>query len=170
MPASDLNPTQSIRFSASIRLFVRRILGLFREPVFIALTIFGNLVIALSSISLYHLEHGVNPHIQTFLDALWWSVSTVTTVGYGDITPITQVGRVLGIITMIVGSALFWSFTALFAEALLSHDIFDLEIELRALGRNLSRIQKSDIQNQSETKQLIESLEAQVQSLKQKLN
>lgn len=43
----------------------------------------------------WSLEHGVNPSLHTFGDALYWSFITATTVGYGDITPTTPEGRIL---------------------------------------------------------------------------
>ena len=39
---------------------------------------------------------GVDERVSSFGDALWWSASTITTVGYGDITPVTRVGRAAG--------------------------------------------------------------------------
>ena len=42
-------------------------------------------------------------NITKFGDALWWSVITITTVGYGDYTPITPVGRIIGTIVMFAG-------------------------------------------------------------------
>jgi len=53
------------------------------------------------------------------MDALWWSFATATTTGYGDITPVTDTGKILSIILMLVGLALFSMYTALFAEAIL---------------------------------------------------
>lgn len=46
-------------------------------------------------------------NITTFGDALWWSVSTITTVGYGDRYPVTAAGRAIGIALMIAGVGLF---------------------------------------------------------------
>jgi voltage-gated potassium channel len=48
----------------------------------------------------------VDPAIGTFGDALWWAVSTVTTVGYGDVVPTSTPGRVAGTILMLTGIAL----------------------------------------------------------------
>lgn len=44
-----------------------------------------------------------NPHLNTFENFIWWWVVTSTTVGYGDIVPITHVGRLAGVIAIIVG-------------------------------------------------------------------
>lgn len=51
-------------------------------------------------------------------DSLWWSLSTITTVGYGDIYPVTPVGRIIGGFTMIVGISTFALVTAKIAEFL----------------------------------------------------
>jgi voltage-gated potassium channel len=46
-------------------------------------------------------------NITTFSDALWWAVSTITTVGYGDHYPVTAAGRAIGIVLMIAGVGIF---------------------------------------------------------------
>ena len=51
----------------------------------------------------YRAEHATNPGFQTFGDALWWAVVTLTTVGYGDIVPKTTAGRVDGVMIMVTG-------------------------------------------------------------------
>ena len=42
---------------------------------------------------------GEDGRIHSFGDALWWSAATITTVGYGDIAPVTFIGRVVGVFT-----------------------------------------------------------------------
>ena len=59
--------------------------------------------------------------IGTFVDALWWSAATITTVGYRDISPVTTVGRSAGVFAMVVGITSFGLLTASFA-AFLSRD------------------------------------------------
>jgi len=98
-----------------------------RQPVFIVLTIVGNSLIIISSALLYKFEHGINPRIQTWLDTIWWAVATVTTVGYGDVSPITTKGKIVGIFMMIVGTALFWSYTAMFAGAIMQSETEELK-------------------------------------------
>ena len=43
--------------------------------------------------------------ILTFGDALWWAVTTITTVGYGDLDPVTAVGRAVAVALMLSGIA-----------------------------------------------------------------
>ena len=50
-------------------------------------------------------EHPTNDEFATFGDALWWGVVTLTTVGYGDIVPHTEQGRVAGVFLMLTGIA-----------------------------------------------------------------
>ena len=48
-------------------------------------------------------EHGVNPEVPTYDSAMWYSIVSMTTVGYGDIVPITAIGRIIGIIIILTG-------------------------------------------------------------------
>jgi len=65
------------------------------------------LVMLLCAGIVYLAEAGHNPAIDSFDDALWWSVVTVTTVGYGDVYAITGVGRIFSAVLMIVGIVLW---------------------------------------------------------------
>ncbi|XWK90857.1 MAG: potassium channel family protein [Phormidium sp.] len=56
---------------------------------------------------IYQVEHPVNPEVfQTFFDAAYFAVVTMTTVGFGDVTPISQAGRFLTIMMIFTGIAL----------------------------------------------------------------
>lgn len=46
---------------------------------------------------------GQGRKVDSFFDSLWWSASTITTVGYGDIYPVTAIGRMIAVFTMLVG-------------------------------------------------------------------
>lgn len=51
-------------------------------------------------------EHGHNPHMHTFTDALYWSFITATTVGYGDTSPVTTGGRIVSGLLVFLGLGL----------------------------------------------------------------
>lgn len=84
------------------------------------LTLVGNGLIGLACSAFWFLEKDVNPHVHHVMDAVWWGFSTATTTGYGDITPVTITGKILGIFLMLMGTALFAMYTGLFAEIVLS--------------------------------------------------
>ena len=106
-------------FMNHLQLFLKEGRILLTSPHFILLTLVGNGFIGFCSLIFYQLEYGINPQVQSHLDALWWTFSTATTTGYGDITPVTHAGKILGILLMLVGLALFSMYTALFAETFL---------------------------------------------------
>jgi voltage-gated potassium channel len=62
---------------------------------------------------------GDGRRIHSFSDALWWSASTITTVGYGDIYPVTAAGKIIAVFTMIVGVSTLAVVTARIAQLLL---------------------------------------------------
>ncbi len=59
-------------------------------------------LIFVSAIPIYLVE----PRITTYEDALWWSIVTTTTVGYGDMSPVTFIGRSVAVILMLIGIGL----------------------------------------------------------------
>lgn len=61
---------------------------------------------------------GPDGRIHSFFDAVWWSSTTITTVGYGDVYPVTVAGRLIGMATMVVGISTFAVVTAKVAEFL----------------------------------------------------
>lgn len=61
---------------------------------------------------------GERGRLHSFGDAIWWSSTTITTVGYGDVFPITAAGRLVGVVTMFVGISAFAVVTAKAAEFL----------------------------------------------------
>ncbi len=55
-------------------------------------------------------------NIKTGIDALWWNIVTLSTVGYGDKYPVTTAGRVIGVIVIVVGVGLFSALTSFLAQ------------------------------------------------------
>ncbi|MGD9639071.1 MAG: cyclic nucleotide-gated ion channel [Alphaproteobacteria bacterium] len=70
--------------------------------------IFMLILLIFISTMLFYLEKDVQPEkLRTIQDAFWWGIVTITTVGYGDIVPVTEVGRVLGGIATMMGFCMF---------------------------------------------------------------
>lgn len=65
-----------------------------------------------SAAAFYELEAGQNEQVQTFSDALWWSITTLSTVGYGDKYPVSFGGRVVAVFTMVLGIGLLGAVAA----------------------------------------------------------
>ncbi len=83
-----------------------------------------------------------------FSDALWWGVVTVTTVGYGDVVPETQIGRAFAYVLMIGGIGIFGAITANFASVLVRKDDPDSAIlaslveEVQSMREELTQLRE----------------------------
>ena len=78
-------------------------------------------------------------------DGVWWAITTVTTVGYGDITPKTDAGRAIGILVTVVGLAFITLLTAAAAERYIEKASKDKEIDdhLREISARLAAIEEN---------------------------
>ena len=89
--------------------------------------------------------------VDDFPTALWWSATTVTTVGYGDTAPVTAVGRGLGVLLMFVGIGVFGIFTANVAAFFVEEEgksegerrEQELLVEIRALREEVRALRQS---------------------------
>ena len=74
------------------------------NSIIFSLLIASAVIVVTGSVVIFYVE---SPHpdseINSMLDAVWWTVATVTTVGYGDIVPITETGKIIAIIYMFFG-------------------------------------------------------------------
>ena len=78
-----------------------------REELLIALSLVSGLLVIASSV-MYLVERDVQPEVFGSIPAaMWWGVATLTTVGYGDVFPVTALGRVFGAVTAITCIGLF---------------------------------------------------------------
>lgn len=109
-------------------LFAHRAKGTIVTAVFLC-----TLLIVFSSITILQIENGPDANIHGPEDALWWSIVTMTTVGYGDRFPVTTEGRALGATLMICGVGLFAILSGGFAA-------WFLETEAREEAREQSQI------------------------------
>ncbi|MFC1665452.1 potassium channel family protein [Pseudomonadota bacterium] len=65
-------------------------------------------LLLLASTLSYYAEHKAQPDkFGNIPQAMWWAVATLTTVGYGDVAPITPYGKIIGAIFMIFGLGMF---------------------------------------------------------------
>jgi voltage-gated potassium channel len=85
------------------------------------------------ALSVYHEEHAApGATIRTFGDAVWWTCATFATVGYGDVAPVTPLGRLIAVGMMAIGLALLGAVTGTFASWLLQ--VFTREDDGRPPG------------------------------------
>ncbi len=89
------------------------IMSVIRSQSRILLTVFSLAIfyIFITALIMFHVEEEINPEtgeylFDTFFDAFYWSACTLTTVGYGDLYPISDTGRVISIISAMVGIAI----------------------------------------------------------------
>ena len=99
-----------------------------------------------------HVERDA-PHgnIKTLGDAVWWSFTTITTVGYGDEYPVTTTGRAIAVALMISGIALLGVVTASLASAM------------------INRFGEIDEESQQATRRDVQALAAEVRQLRAEL-
>jgi voltage-gated potassium channel len=115
-------------------------------------------VITFGSVCILHAEReqeGANIHSAE--DALWWAVTTMTTVGYGDKFPVSTEGRAVAAILMITGVGLFGSLSGLVAATLLSpaearrdDEVALLRAEVRELRELIERRMDGEVRKDAE--------------------
>lgn len=72
----------------------------------------------ISSSLIYYAENSSQPDdFRSIPDALWWSIITLTTVGYGDVSPVSPIGKIIGAITAIMGVCTVALLTGIVANA-----------------------------------------------------
>ena len=105
------------RFSKAARRF-QLAFKLVKEEILV-FGLFSLALIYLSAVGIYHFEHEAQPEVfVSVFDGIWWATVTLTTVGYGDVVPITIGGKVFTFFVFIVGLSMIAVPSGLVASAL----------------------------------------------------
>lgn len=91
------------------------------------------------------------PDVNSYSDGLWWALVTITTVGYGDITPLTNLGRIVASSLMVVGIGFIATITAAISSYFIS-SFSDKEITMNELGEKLDRLERDIAELKKELK------------------
>jgi voltage-gated potassium channel len=122
--------------------FIRALL----DRNFLILSMLSMLLLLCATIVVFDLESGVNPKMKHYFDSLWWGVSTITTIGFGDVVPITFAGRLVGIALMFTGPVLFVLFTGallrVFIKDEVSKELLPIDREMKKEGIETKQIER----------------------------
>ncbi len=100
------------------------------RPLLAYLTVVAFTVMGLASVVMWLLEGELNPRFATVFDSLYFVVTTMSGVGFGDLVPVTVLGRAFSMGLMLLGTALFATFVAVLASSIVEFEI-DPESEER---------------------------------------
>ena len=132
----------------------------------------ASLVLLCSSVMVLGVEKDA-PHatIKTFGEAVWWSITTLTTTGYGDYYPVTAGGRVIAAALMLTGLSLLGITTASVASWFVKLTDQEEEVEMKRvlaimerLEERLDKMEQSEAQVLAEAEEALEEAEAPKQS------
>lgn len=127
-----LRPLRLLRLVVLFRVLNRKAAASMRGQVAGYVTISAATLVVCAALAVLDAErHAHGSNITSFGNALWWAVTTVTTVGYGDHFPVTVQGRFIAVGLMIGGVALIGVVTASFAAWFIDR-VRDTEVEAQA--------------------------------------
>ncbi|WP_394939762.1 potassium channel family protein [Psychromicrobium sp. YIM B11713] len=128
-----LRPLRLLRLLTLIRILQRSGGNALRGRVVSYVLVSATLLIYAGALAVLDSEENTpGSNITNIWDALWWAVTTITTVGYGDHYPITAIGRLVAVGLMIGGIAVLGVVTASFASWLVEQVAVETEAEAAA--------------------------------------
>jgi voltage-gated potassium channel len=147
-----VRPLRLLRLLVLIEVLQSAIGNAFRGRI-VVYTVSGVLLlIYTSSLAVFDKERFLpGATINSFGKALWWSITTVTTVGYGDVYPVTNTGRIIAVLLMIGGISLVGVVTAALASWI------------------IERVSEEEIVSQTATAAHIEELRGEIRELSEEL-
>ena len=111
-----LRPLRMLRLVAPVGALQKAFGDANRGRVVIYTAFTAVLLIYAGSLAELEAERSGPGHIKNFGDAVWWSVTTITTVGYGDFVPVTFIGRLIAVLLMVGGISVIGVITATVAS------------------------------------------------------
>ena len=125
-------------------------------------TILGVLIICI--ISFGYVFYLAEPQIKTIEDGIWWALVTITTVGYGDIAPLTTLGRLVAGTLMFVGLGLIATVTAIVSAKFIAnyvdhHTNDDVLEKLEELEDEIEKIEEIESNVIGKLKELEEEID-----------
>jgi voltage-gated potassium channel len=101
------------------------------------------ILVFVAAFGILELERDIpGANLTTYGDALWWATATVTTVGYGDLFPVSIPGRAIAVVLMVAGITLFGVLTATIAAYFVEHDAEKGEDTLKEISKRLEAIEQ----------------------------
>jgi len=104
----------------------------------------------------------IDPNVHSTADGIWWAWVTVTTVGYGDIVPVSAAGRIFGALLILMGIGLFTMLTASFAAFFMAEDEKEIRQQQADNIQKLSLIEKRLLMMESKIDALLSEEQKQV--------
>lgn len=129
-------------------------------------------VLLVCSVGFFLLEDGVNPEVTTYEDSLWYVIQTITTVGYGDVVPITQWGRLIGVIAMISAIGISSLLTAATTSSLMDKLREDREKLAQSSVDHTKKLDKrvQDMESKMAKEENVKEIEADLNEIKSEIN
>jgi len=142
-----LRPLRLLRLLVVFSVLNRRIGGRLRGRLAVYTGGTAALLALCAALGVLSAERGHDgANINSFGDSIWWAITTMTTVGYGDRYPVTGLGRAIAAMLMVGGIALLGVVTATLASWLIEaveadqQETYDMKNEIRTLHRKLDQL------------------------------
>ena len=135
------------------------------------LLLMGILVLQFGSLTMLAIEqHADGANITTASDALWYTIVTISTVGYGDQYPVTNLGRLCAVVIIVVGVGIFGTFTGYLATVFLSPKNTDAQPEaVTAMDVPKAQPQQGQSAPAEELRRRVEEAEAKLAEIRRVL-
>jgi len=131
-----LNGLRFFRLAALLNRFASTVKSIFNSKG-LRFIVYATIGIVLFFGFLFYISE---PAVQTYSDGLWWALVTITTVGYGDITPLTNLGRIIASALMIMGIGFIATITAAVSSYFIS-SFGDRDITMNDLAKKLDKLE-----------------------------